>query len=133
MPRRARPAPEPASTGASPVTAAPASRQGTQAWLLAVGSAALWQIDPALVELGELACSVACASTQGVARESVAQLRDRASLLRQRLAPMGARAVDRVVRRAERASGSVLDKRARLNELQSSWDDLLTCLRLTRR
>ena len=28
---------------------------------------------------------MACASTQGVARESVAQLRDRASLLRQRL------------------------------------------------
>jgi hypothetical protein len=41
--------------------------------------------------------------------------------------------VDRVVRRAERASGSVLDKRARLKELQDSWNDLLTCLQLTKR
>ena len=103
------------------------------AWLFAVGTAALWQIDPALVELGELACSVAFSSTQGVARESAAQLRGSAQALQKRLAPMGARAVDRVVRRAERASGSVLDKKARLKELQDSWNDLLTCLPLTKR
>ena len=107
--------------------------QSAKAWLLAAGSAALWQIDPALVELGELAGSVAAAGTQGMARESAMQLRERASALQKRLAPMGARAVDRVVRRAERASGSVLDKRARLKELQDSWNDLLTCLQLTKR
>ena len=105
----------------------------TKAWLFAAGSAALWQIDPALVELGELACSVALSSTQGMARESAAQLRGSAAALQKRMAPMGARAVDRVVRRAERASGSVLDKRARLKELQDSWNDLLTCLPLTKR
>ncbi len=105
----------------------------TQAWLFAVGSAALRQIDPALIELGELACSVAFSSTQGLARESATQLRGSAAALQKRLAPMGARAVDRVVRRAERASGSVLDKKARLKELQDSWNDLLTCLPLTKR
>lgn len=105
----------------------------TRAWLLAAGSAALWQIDPALVELAELAGSVALSSTQGMARESAAQLRERAASLQRRLAPMGARAVDRVVRRAERASGSVLDKRARLKELKDSWNDLLTCLPLSKR
>lgn len=107
--------------------------EATKAWLLAVGSAALWQIDPALVELGELACSVAFSSTQGVARESATQLRESAAALQKRLTPMGAGAVDRVVRRAERASGSVLDKRARLKELQNSWNDLLTCLPLAKR
>lgn len=104
-----------------------------KAWLLAVGSAALWQIDPALMELGELACSVAFSSTQGVARASATQLRDSAAALQKRLTPMGAGAVGRVVRRAERASGNVLDKRARLKELQDSWNDLLTCLPLTKR
>jgi hypothetical protein len=111
----------------------PGPSQSAKAWLLAAGSAALWQIDPALVELGELACSVAAAGTQGMARDSAMQLRERATALQKRLAPMGARAVDRVVRRAERASGSVLDKRARLKELQDSWNDLLTCLQLTKR
>ncbi|MGE0333366.1 MAG: hypothetical protein AB7P37_22005 [Ramlibacter sp.] len=114
-----------------PATEPPSHNAKT--WLLAVGSVALWQIDPALVELGELAGSVALSSSQGMARESAAQLRDRAAALQKRLAPMGARALDRVVRRAERASGGVLDKRARLKELQDSWNDLLTCLRLTRR
>ncbi len=123
--------PAPALESAQP--ASPPVKTGPQAWLLAVGSAALWQIDPALIELGELACSVACASTQGAARDAVNQLHDQAAMLRKRLAPMGARHVDRVVRRAERASGSVLDKRARLHELQSSWDDLMTCLRLIRK
>lgn len=111
----------------------PSRGQSAKAWLLAAGSAALWQIDPALVELGELACSVAAAGTQGMARESALQLRERAYALQKRLAPMGARAVDRVVRRAERASGSVLDKRARLKELQDSWNDLLTCVQMTKR
>lgn len=120
------PGPEGASNNPSP-------RQSAKAWLLAAGSAALWQIDPALVELGELACSVAAAGTQGMARDSAMQLRDRATALQKRLAPMGARAVDRVVRRAERASGSVLDKRARLKELQDSWNDLLTCVQFTKR
>ncbi len=104
-----------------------------KAWLMAAGSAALWQLDPALVELGELACSVAAAGTQGMARETVLQLRAHAAGLQKRLAPMGARAVDRVVRRAERASGSVLDKRARLKEFKDSWNDLLTCLQHSRR
>ena len=91
------------------------------------------QVDPALLELGELAGSVALASTQGMARATAAQMREHARNLQKRLAPLGARAVDRVVRRAERASGSVLDKRARLKELQDSWNDLLTCVRATRR
>jgi len=105
----------------------------TTGWLVALGTAAMGQLDPGLIELGELAGTVACATTQDIARESVRQLRAQATALRGRMAPLGARAVDRVVRRAERASGSVLDKRARMHELQQSWNDLLTCLRTLRR
>ena len=56
--------------GPEGTSSTPSTGQGAKAWLLAAGSAALWQIDPALVELGELACSVAAAGTQGMARES---------------------------------------------------------------
>lgn len=104
-----------------------------RAWLLAAGAAVAWQLDPALTQLGELAGTVALAATQGHARDTAAQLRDHARSVQKGLAPLGARAVDRVVRRAERASGSVLDKRARLKELQDSWNDLLTCLRVSKR
>lgn len=102
-------------------------------WLLALGSAALWQLDPALAELGAFACAVACASSQELARESVLQMRAHAASLRRRVSPLSARAMARVVRNAERASGQVLDKKAKLRDLQSSWDDLLHCLHLTRR
>ncbi len=125
----------PAMQAEQPADDAPTPTEGStaRAWLVAAGSALALQVDPALLELGELAGSVALASTQGMARATAAQMREHARNLQKRLAPLGARAVDRVVRRAERASGSVLDKRARLKELQDSWNDLLTCVRATRR
>ncbi len=125
----------PAMQAEQPADNAPTPAEGSKAraWLMAAGSALALQVDPALLELGELAGSVALASTQGMARATAAQMREHARNLQKRLAPLGARAVDRVVRRAERASGSVLDKRARLKELQDSWNDLLTCVRATRR
>lgn len=97
-------------------------------WLVVLGTAAVCSFDPQLLELAELAASVAAAGTQDVAKGNVAELRSRARDLNRKLAPMAARALSRVVRRAERACGSVVDKRARVAELQASWDDLLTCL-----
>jgi hypothetical protein len=102
-------------------------------WLFALGTAALLQIDPALIQVADLAAAVAAAGTQSAARSQVAQLRAHARGLNAKLSPMAARALSRVVRRAERASGNVLDKRARLKELQASWDELLACLQGSRR
>jgi hypothetical protein len=101
--------------------------------LMAMGATTLWQADPALMELGTMACAVAFANSQELARESAARLHAHAASLRRRISPMSARALSRVVRKAERASGQVLDKKGKLRELQASWDDLMHCLRITRR
>ena len=102
-------------------------------WLVVLGTAALCSFDPLLLEFADLAVAVATAGTQGVAKADVNQLRAKARDLNRKLAPMAARALSRVVRRAERACGSVVDKRARVAELQASWDDLLTCLQRIQR
>ncbi len=75
---------------------------------------------------------MAGASSQAAARESLVQLRTKASSLRDGLAPMTARALSRVVRSAEHASGRVIEKKARMQELQRRWHDLMVCLRLGR-
>jgi hypothetical protein len=97
-------------------------------WIMALGTGALYHLDPALVELAELAVTVAGASTQAAAREHLVALRTKARDMRRQMHPMAARALSRVVRRAERASGGVVDKRARLKEFQATWHELLACL-----
>lgn len=97
-------------------------------WFLTLGTGALAHLDPSLVEVAELAVTVAGASTQAAARDHLIALRAKARELGRRMHPMAARALSRVVRRAERASGGVLDKRARLREFQATWQELLACL-----
>jgi hypothetical protein len=46
------------------------------------------------------------------------------------IAPLPPSARAKVVRRAEAACGAVLDKGLRVNEVQTSWDHFLVCLRL---
>ena len=97
-------------------------------WVVALGVGALCRIDPALAEVAELAVTVAGATTQAAARDHVLALRAKARNMGRQMHPMAARALSRVVRRAERASGGVLDKRARLHEFQTTWHELLACL-----
>ena len=98
-------------------------------WALALGSAAIWQLDPALAEMAELVGGIACASNKSLAKDAISEMRVKAAALRKQMQPLPASALTKVVRRTEAASGAVLDKGARMRELQSSWDLFLACLR----
>ncbi len=98
-------------------------------WALALGTAAIWYLDPALAEMAELVGGIACASNKSLVKDSISDMRLKAGALRQQVGPLSASALAKVVRRTEAASGAVLDKGARMNELQASWDLFLACLR----
>jgi hypothetical protein len=107
--------------------AAPA--QSPRAWALALGTAAVWYLEPALAEMAELVGGVALSNNKTMARGSITEMRRKAAELRRQLAPRPASALAKVVRRSEAAGGAVLNKRARMRDLQTSWDDFLACLR----
>ena len=98
-------------------------------WALALGSAAVWYLDPALAEMAELVGGIACASNKSRVQDAIADMRRKAGDLRKQIGPLPASALSKVVRRTEAASGAVLDKGARMQELQLSWDAFLACLR----
>lgn len=99
-------------------------------WVLALGTAAAWSLDPALVEMAELIGLTTCAGNKSLAKDAIAQMRMRASSLRMQIAPLPASALAKVVRRAEAACGAVLDKGLRVSEVQTSWDHFVVCLGL---
>ena len=98
-------------------------------WALALGTAAVWYLDPALAEMAELVCGVACSANKSVARDAIANMRLKATELRGQIGPLPASALAKVVRRTKAAGGAVLDKGARIQEVQTSWDHFLVCLR----
>ncbi|WP_341906156.1 hypothetical protein [Polaromonas sp. YR568] len=99
-------------------------------WVLALGTATAWHLDPALVELADMIAMTACANNKSLARDSIAQMRAKANSLRAQIPPLSASALAKVVRRAEAACGAVLDKGARVHEVQTSWEHFLTCVRV---
>ena len=115
-----------ATGGATPLPTAAAPGR----WTLALDSTAVWHLDPALAEIALLTTRVACASHKAAAKDMTLQLRVKADALRLQMAPLPASALSKVVRRTEAASGTVLDKGARLHEVQAAWDDFVVCLRL---
>ena len=118
--------PQPDTTGtAEPAAAA----QPKRVWALALGTAAVWYLDPALAEMAELVGGVALSNNKSLARDTIAEMRRKAGELRRQIAPLPASALAKVVRRTEAAGGAVLDKGARMQELQASWDHFLACLR----
>ncbi|MDP1953928.1 MAG: hypothetical protein Q8K71_05570 [Polaromonas sp.] len=100
-----------------------------RAWALVLGTAAVWYLDPALAEMAELVCGVAGSANKSVAGEAIANMRLKAAELRGQIGPLPASALAKVVRRTEAAGGAVLDKGARVQEVQTSWDHFLACLR----
>ena len=98
-------------------------------WALVLGTAAVWYLDPVLAEMAELVCGIACSGNKSKARDAIADLRRKAAGLRGQIGPLPASALAKVVRRTEAAGGAVLDKGARIQELQTSWDHFLACLR----
>lgn len=118
------PAPQPETA-----EAAAAPTQTKRVWALALGTAAVWYLDPALAEMAELVGGVALSNNKSLARDAIAEMRHKAAELRQQIAPLPASALAKVVRRTEAAGGAVLDKGARMRELQTSWDHFLACLR----
>lgn len=98
-------------------------------WALALGTAAVWYLDPTLAEMAELVGGIACASNKSQVKEAISDMRLKAGAMRQQVGPLPASALAKVVRRTEAASGAVLDKGARMKELQASWDHFLACLR----
>lgn len=113
----------------STLEAEPATDQPKRVWALALGTAAVWYLDPALGEIAELVGGIALSNNKSQAKEAIVDLRRKASGLRQQIGPLPASALAKVVRRTEAAGGAVLDKGARVKELQTSWDHFLACLR----
>ncbi len=98
-------------------------------WALALGSAAIWYLDPALAEMAEAVGGVAGATNKSLVKNAIADMRQKAAALGKQVGPLPASALAKVVRRTEAASGAVLDKGARMREVQASWDHFLACLR----
>ncbi|RYF43515.1 MAG: hypothetical protein EOO25_03005 [Comamonadaceae bacterium] len=124
-----------ASSGDRAESPEPAAADATAkgGWWMVLGAATLSQIDPMLLEFAELSAMVAGSSSQAAARASLSQLRERTQALAGRVPPLAARALVRVTRSAEQASGQVVDKKAKLRTLQHRWQDLLICLKVGHR
>ena len=101
-------------------------------WALALGTAALWQLDPAFAEMADMVAVIACASNKSMAKDAIAKMRIQAGELRSRIAPLPASALAKVVRRAEAACGAVLDKGVRVREVQNSWEMFEACVKAPR-
>lgn len=97
-------------------------------WVLALGTAAVCQLDPAFGEMAEMIGLIACAGNKTLAKDAIARMRQQANSLRTHIAPLPASALTKVVRRAEAACGAVLDKGIRVKEVQASWDHFLACV-----
>ncbi|MDP2820572.1 MAG: hypothetical protein Q8O29_20295 [Polaromonas sp.] len=119
---------EPPNRPAEAASAA-ASESPKRVWTLALGTAAVWYLDPVLAEMAELVGGIALSNNKSLAKDTIAEMRRKAANLRRQIGPLPASALDKVVRRTEAAGGAVLDKGARVKELQSSWDHFLACLR----
>ena len=100
-----------------------------RAWALALGTAAVWYLEPALAEMAELVGGIACATNKAETKNAIAQMRRQAASLHGQMDPLSASALAKVIRRTEAASGAVLDKGARIKEVQTSWELFLHCLR----
>lgn len=99
-----------------------------RAWALALGTVAVWYLEPALAEMAELVGGIACATNKSEIKDAIAQMRSKAASLHGQIDPLPASALAKVVRRTEAASGAVLNKGARIQEVQSSWEHFLNCL-----
>ena len=129
----------PGPTAQDAVEATGASLQGGPAdapsvrnkrlWVLALGTAAAWHLDPAFGEMAEMIGMIACAGNKTLARDAIMQMRAKADALRAQIPPLPGSALTKVVRRAEAACGAVLDKGVRVKEVQTSWDHFLACVR----
>jgi len=115
-----------------PLATEPSAPRQRRVWALALGTAALWQLDPAFAEMANMVAATACAGNKSMARDAIAQMRAQADELRARIAPLPASALAKVVRRAEAACGAVLDKGVRVREVQDSWNLFETCVRAPR-
>ena len=115
-----------------PLATEPAAPRQRRVWALALGTAALWQLDPAFVEMANMVAATACAGNKSMAKDAIAQMRAHADELRARIAPLPASALAKVVRRAEAACGAVLDKGVRVREVQDSWNLFETCVQAPR-
>jgi hypothetical protein len=109
--------------------AAAAPTRNKRLWVLALGTAALWNLDPAFGEMAEMIGMIACAGNKTLAKDAIAQMRSKADSLRAQIPPLPASALTKVVRRAEAACGAVLDKGVRVKEVQASWDHFVACVR----
>jgi len=112
-------------------TGAESGRQ-RRIWALALGTAAVWGLDPALGEMAEMIASIACTNNKSLAKDAISQMRSRACSLRANIAPLPASALAKVVRRAEAACGAVLDKGIRMREVETSWNSFIACVKAPR-
>ncbi len=116
-------------TQATDAASAAATQPPKRVWALALGTAAVWYLDPVLVEMAELIGGIALSNNKSLAKNAITEMRRKAADLGRQIGPLPASALAKVVRRTEAAGGAVLDKGARVKELQTSWDHFLACLR----
>jgi hypothetical protein len=112
---------QPAAPGTEPA-------RKKRAWALALGTAAVWYLEPALAEMAELVGGIACATNKSEIKDAIVQMRRKAASLHGQIDPLPASALAKVIRRTMAASGAVLNKGARIQEVQTSWEHFLNCL-----
>ncbi|WP_139351985.1 hypothetical protein [Polaromonas sp. A23] len=118
----------PSLSDAQPTDSGTEPARKKRAWALALGTVAVWYLEPTLAEMAELVGGIACATNKSEIKDAIAQMRSKAASLHGQIDPLPASALAKVVRRTEAASGAVLDKGARIQEVQSSWEHFLNCL-----
>lgn len=99
-----------------------------RSWPLALKCGVVWPMEPSLGEIADMIKLIACASNKAATKSAIAQLRANAESLRKQMAPLCASALIKVVRRAEAACGAVLDKGARIKEVETSWNLFMACV-----
>jgi len=99
-----------------------------RSWPLALKCGVVWPMEPSLGEIADMIKLIACASNKAATKTAIAQLRANAESLRRQMAPLCASALVKVVRRAEAACGAVLDKGARIKEVETSWNLFMACV-----
>ncbi len=99
-------------------------------WALALGPAALWNLDPAFSEMAEMIGMIACAGNKTLAKDAIAQMRNKADSLRAKIPATAGQRPDqgRAARRSRLRRGK-LDKGVRVKEVEARWEHFVACVR----
>lgn len=97
-------------------------------WNVTLAAAEVWEQNPAFKELAKMVLDISRTNNKINSKDAISKMRSKADILRNGMPPLTASALTKVIRRTEAACGAVLDKGARVKEVEASWDHFLACL-----